>query len=1473
MDDNNVSALYDALNQSKLFGNLGSQDEFKGRLQNQDNVQALYDAMRKSGKFSNAGDFGTFQTRLGLNQVPVVPTATAEPFKLNYKFPSQPPESPVPLTTEAYEAGKQPQMPTPLSPDLYQPPQAQEWQPQEQPSPQQQNFVPPAARSAIKVGVAVAGAIGTTAQLPFKTFWNVVALAATKPNSQGFLDTIKQNWHEIGGAGDFIAQMSQQVQALGPDDRQKIVDIIKDPSTSQQRADELQQLLDVDDSLQKTKNVAQLVGNIADPAYLGGGLALQAVLHTLRTLVPVLNGAGRVVRFLSGVEPIADKAQKLTGKISFGEDETEFTRAAQAEREGIRQMFAEEPGIPKEYPKVEKSPISEQPTPISQATPPNQAIDYLKNKIYEKAQTYDDMSAGDAISKARQDIIDEHPHVKNIDEIVNGFSDQDIKNIANTPNYEPLPTPQSARDEIGQPVPETFWTNATDFYHKMGKMLGTMTFPLTKGDMVFAPPNQRVMGKVMDWLTNDATSIPETAEDYQQLMKSSFDKFIADLPAVDKDVLIKNMHGKIDGTLDNELTDAAVKSIGDRKAFAQDKNISQKISDVLYGKMQEEEPKTMPVSEAKPEPDVPEESHDQVKKFISQQTGQKLQQLIYNVKDAIRGLTDPYKFTTAKRFLNDFLKDNQVANNKIYRITEQIRIDVPLRARRIAITNYLHALTEAPEGQVNDVLQEWASKTTNNRLRQGYLDATTLTPKELGVVKQVQQTFADYLKTGQEHGILQNGLENYVTSLWNVENKYGGKFGSVANGLKKTFDFGKHKKIPNIFRGEQMGFKARTKDISDVLAIYMSQMERVINTKKFLKNLTEITNESGEPLAVGRAMFNKAEGVKFDKNDIPQPTETYFVKPLFHEVPEDNYTYIHHPLLSEWRQVGWVDNKAQWLDAPLMIHKDLAKNISSYLRVTQGTIERNLPAAAWVGKKLMTAQANIKLVMLSLSQFHRVQTGTHAMWHRTNPISNIPAIDLEHNLAQQDAVAHSLWIAPSQVELKDAMEGLNQMLIWEKIPYVGTYFERFNAKYKSLGRNYANIFKPLFTEYIPGLKYKCYENILGRNLKLYADEINAGKCTIDDIKYMTANQVNASFGMLNYTDMGRNKTLQNLMKTFLLAPDFLEARTRFALQGYWGTGGAFKGKKSAATLFTGANEQAQALAFNAAAQYITARIINGTVNYYTPGIKKFDTRPDKPFSVVVGKREYSMRSMAGDLFNLYKNPNMFIQGRLSPIFGKMIRHVFSQTDYRGVPQSWMQLVKEISLSGIPIAVSGAVPGAQRNLDVGAYCAALNSMGINASRFSPINDMMLKADKWLDANNLQKQTGSFPPSPFRTMRNALEDDNMKLAVEQYNQLANDRAKTLANQAIVHGIKNAKPEDYVAQAKIKLRTAFFKSLSHGYTNNADNDQLFKNSLNWFDQQEYDSAEALKVYIRQQFSLMLDQANESHETLPDMSISPQK
>ena len=351
----------------------------------------------------------------------------------------------------------------------------------------------------------------------------------------------------------------------------------------------------------------------------------------------------------------------------------------------------------------------------------------------------------------------------------------------------------------------------------------------------------------------------------------------------------------------------------------------------------------------------------------------------------------------------------------------------------------------------------------------------------------------------------------------------------------------------------------------------------------------------------------------------------------------------------------------------------------------------------------------------------------------------------------------------------------------------------------------------LFHQYIPGLKFKTYQAMLGRNTKLYAKELASGEMTQSDVKITSAEQANAAYGHLNYALLDRNPTIQHMIQLAALAPDFLEARSRFA-------GQAVKGLTSPA-----GHEQLKAIAILAAVQAASAfTIANVTGGSYDPR---------HPFEVIHNGRRYAMRSVPEDLFSLLKDTRQFAYSRVNPLTVKTGIQLATGLNYRGEKVSPLDTFTELLAGYIPITAR-QIPGLRsltetsRQNPVSPLQQLAGSLGLRISRYSPVSETYKLAGKWMDAKKIDRSSGSYPISKYQQLRYALEDGDVGLAKMKYAEL----------------LKTSEPE--------KIERGFAASINHPFTGKKSTDEAFAASLSGYDKQLYLQAIRTRANILELF-----------------------
>lgn len=755
-------------------------------------------------------------------------------------------------------------------------------------------------------------------------------------------------------------------------------------------------------------------------------------------------------------------------------------------------------------------------------------------------------------------------------------------------------------------------------------------------------------------------------------------------------------------------------------------------------------------------------------------------------------------FTPFRRTLNEWVGKLQVTSLRVRELQAEIEKAVPSERRRIAITNWRQA------GGDSSILRSWANASPNAKLRRGYEDALTLTPEEIATANRITAEYESLYQQAHAAGILETAIDNYANQVWKRP-WFGGGVGTLGGRLSRTFNNAKARYWDSYAAGEQSGLVPANKDASALLGLYITEMEKVIATRELIADLTKRTASDGRPLAAPTGMSKPlpantpmGQGARVLNFPGMKPGDT------------GDYVQSNHPALSQWKFSGLdTDGNPILALGNLAFHPEIAghmKNVLGRSAITEwyqtpgGPLSSIVKAAA---QGVTQTSALGKQTMLGfLSAFHQVQEGTHAVGHRVNPFFGLKEIRHDDPVVV-DAMNHSLMLAGDSEAMAMFREGLDAKKIFSKIPVLGKWATDY--------QDY------LFQSYIPRLKYTTYLHILERNRERYAPELATGRQTMGDIKYMSAQQANAAYGHLNYRDIGRNPTLQHMLQTFFLAPDFAEARGRFVGQaakvGVAGKAGV---------------EQFAALATIAATFYVTARILNK--------LNDDDYHFEEPFGFVRGNRVYSMRSVPEDMWRLFNDQRRFVYNRLSPIIGRGIVERLSGVDIQGRKVDAADALKDSIASAIPLTLRNApvlneyVPKGVRNDTINAWESFAGTIGLQIRRQTKtglvnkdIESFMSKTqDPQLKKEYKRKQQQTLPESEYKKLKQALDDGDEKGIADAFKELRQKghsrdiifrtiNPRTEAGSVKMPGFSKAAISAYTAQMTEKQRKNYEESIA--------------------------------------------------------------
>lgn len=638
------------------------------------------------------------------------------------------------------------------------------------------------------------------------------------------------------------------------------------------------------------------------------------------------------------------------------------------------------------------------------------------------------------------------------------------------------------------------------------------------------------------------------------------------------------------------------------------------------------------------------------------------------IKDNAKKLWEWYKspFETKergyRRIVNDYLGESQIAGHENSKYIKAIVKAVPDKVRREGIVNWIQADGDAK------VLQEWADKSKGS-LKRGYEAALSLTPEEATLAKEVSAKYDYYLQEAQAAGVMENGLENYVNQLWKREKANKAEVKKLqaeinAGLLNTNFKYAKKRIFGSYFEGEQAGYTPANKDIAFLLGHYHQSMYEAISARRAIRSLSNGEAADGRPLVSVSGM-----GKVIGEKDAP---ESYLINPKIKPEETGDYRPIDHPALRKWKWVGKdADGKPIYLQGDMLVHPEVYRHLKNVL-------SKSVVRDYAVGRGALKVSQNLKGVLLSglPSGFHQTHLGTHAVFHKINPFTT-PELNFKDPI-QVKGVKNGLMVYNHQA-LAQFSEGLHSTGLAVKVPGVGRLTQAYGEY--------------LFQDLIPRYKMKLFTEAYERNSERYK-----GKYTDGQIAEISANQSNAAFGELNYKSMGRNPSMQDMFRLMALAPDFLEARGRFLGQ----------------SLRPGGKEQSAAMLRAVIGMYGTGVVANMLLSD--------DNKPhwNKPFTLVIGKNEYALRSVPGDLIHLLSDPRSFVYHRLNPSVVKPMVEFVTGRDVYGRLRNWKEQLGDYFRGHVPIPAQGLVSQGERTLLQGA----LQSIGVGSWKHKSDLDKMM-----------------------------------------------------------------------------------------------------------------------------------------------------
>ena len=643
------------------------------------------------------------------------------------------------------------------------------------------------------------------------------------------------------------------------------------------------------------------------------------------------------------------------------------------------------------------------------------------------------------------------------------------------------------------------------------------------------------------------------------------------------------------------------------------------------------------------------------------------------------------KFTNFDKVFMEHLGGIDVSGLKTQKWAEQI-ISTVSREKREAMANYVAAGGDVAK------LREWADKSQDPAIKKGYESALDLSDEEKTFAENIRQYYSAKLDKAIEAEMIDHGVSDYVNQVLKKKDPMTGRIMAESNAglFRANPAFLKKRIFEHFFDGEQEGYTYE-KDIGKLITIYENSFNKAILTRKFVKDLPSQDAADGKPLAIV-----SGSGVELPGGE--KPSESYLIKPrTIKDEDYGLYREIPHSALRGYKWVGKdAEGKPIFLQGDLLIHKEGYKKLKNAL--AKSALQENAVTAA-----ILKGSGELKNTLLSISPFHQVTEIEHAIGHKVNPWGT-HALDTEDPV-QRELINHGLKVYGGD-SASLFSEGLFGSGLIEKIPLLGPA----SHKYKEY----------LFKKKIPEIKMNMAMDAFERNQARYP-ELNR-----DQLLKLSADQANHAFGELNYKAMGRNPTLQDVFRLAALAPDFLEARAGFALQALKPYG----------------KEQAAALIRLAAYNFIGARILgaiigdeadrlaNDPIDYAAYTMKH-------PFGFVYDGKEYSIRTVPGDIYHLITDLRSFSYHRLNPATVRPAIEGLTGRDAWGRKKDVGEQISDYVTGFAPIPIQGLFNARDYTL----YQSMLQSIGVtswNAPSDAEIAIMDLHKEQAEQRKEIQKQ---------------------------------------------------------------------------------------------------------------------------------------
>jgi hypothetical protein len=375
-----------------------------------------------------------------------------------------------------------------------------------------------------------------------------------------------------------------------------------------------------------------------------------------------------------------------------------------------------------------------------------------------------------------------------------------------------------------------------------------------------------------------------------------------------------------------------------------------------------------------------------------------------------------------------------------------------------------------------------------------------------GQLADVEKWSKDLLAKEQAAGIPVEAKKNYLPQYWanspaevqTAQEKYAGQNPGKAISLKPGFS--KESVFPDYKTGMQYGLTPKYNNIPDMINARARASEKALADRQFFEQAA-------------------AKGLVIPAN---HASDGWEVVPRFPKYPIKG-------------------SDGQIYNGQMAMPKPLADLVNNQLNPVEGTLNKAL-------QKTATAATTLKQIVLTSGILPKTAINLHGFNELADTVPelfNHPSLffnALKYMLYPKSAesfietnLARAKEAALDGVQLGGEEKTINNLVgAFDPNGPLGKAGVLANKARQMLYNSFA---KPLFEQMIPALKLQMYASEKDALVAKGMDAAEAGK--------LAASRSNKTFGGMNLAELGRDKNLQNFLKTFTLAPDFWEARYRY----------------------------------------------------------------------------------------------------------------------------------------------------------------------------------------------------------------------------------------------------------------------------------------------------------------------------------------